>query len=108
MIAVLSLVAVILGCLMITLLIVRQLATMNPLIRHIYIGESPPVIEGEVVSPDQAFFDEKDVAVMEAHEERPEFVKTTIDFNGVRVGPDGLPLDMEPHKRTFLERMRGD
>jgi hypothetical protein len=57
-----------------------------------YVHDDPPlVIPGEVIKDDDtAFFDEHDLAAMEAHEERPEFVHTEILVNGIKAGPDGV------------------
>jgi hypothetical protein len=58
------------------------------------------LIPGEIVEEDtprkDAFFDEHDLAAAEAHEERPEFIHTTIEVNGIPAGPDGVvPLQKE-------------
>lgn len=78
-------------------------------IRTETVYRDPPVIPGEVIREEQEpFFDEKDVAAMEAHAERPEFHGTIVEINGVKVGADGLPEEMEPRPRTFWEKIRGD
>lgn len=64
-------------------------------VKYVYGNYPPdpgtPVIQGEVVDdPDTAFFDEHDLAVMEAKEERPEFVRTEILVNGIRANADGI------------------
>lgn len=81
-------------------------------IKTVYVTDDT-IIQGRVVpeipDADQAFFDEHDVAVMEARAERPEFVKTTILINGIRMGPDGqTPEDAVQPRRTIWERIRGD
>jgi len=72
-----------------------------------YVYEPPPpeiVIPGKVIEEDDdtAFFDEHDLAVMEAHKERPEFIRTQILVNGVETGPDGIPVPEE--KETWWRR----
>jgi len=73
-------------------------------VRTIYMyddrGEDPQKVPPAVIlkegTPEDAFFDERDLAAREAHEERPEFVHTTIDVNGIRAGSDGVvPLEKE-------------
>ncbi len=71
-------------------------------IKYVY-GEAPlppgTVIPGEIIEDDDtAFFDEHDLAVMEAHEERPEFIRTQVLLNGVETGPDGLVVPEEKEK----------
>jgi hypothetical protein len=62
--------------------------------RPVYITreEPPPVIIPGTVeqdTPEDVFFDQHDLAAAEAHEERKEFVHTTVLLNGVETGPDG-------------------
>jgi hypothetical protein len=75
-------------------------------VKYVYMQNPPPaVVPGEVIrdeDPDDAFFDENDLAAMEAHEERQEFVRTQILVNGVEAGPDGIvPL---PKERGWMRR----
>lgn len=58
------------------------------------------ILEGTIVDrprrPEEAFFDEHDLAAAEAHQERPEFVHTEILLNGIRAGPGGtVPPEKE-------------
>jgi hypothetical protein len=67
-------------------------------IRTVYASEppAPVVVQGEVIEEPTPFFDEHDLAVMEARTERPEFVHTEILLNGIPAGPDGtVPPDKE-------------
>lgn len=99
---------VLLAALLVALIVVLALFRRTEIIRSPDVPPPPKIIPGEVINPDTAFFDEKDLAVAEAGEERPDFHATRIDINGVRVGPDGLPEYMEPRPRTMWERIRGD
>lgn len=89
---------VIIGVLAIPVIMIRQ----GQGIKYIYREQDPAadvppaVILKEESTPEDAFFDERDLAAREAHEERPEFVHTTIDVNGIRAGSDGVvPLEKE-------------
>lgn len=66
-------------------------------IRTVHDHPEHPVIRGEVIrEPEEVFFDEHDLAVMEAHAERSEFVHTEILLNGIKAGLDGtVPPEKE-------------
>jgi hypothetical protein len=68
-----------------------------------YVYDDPPqpqvILSGEVIEePEEAFFDEHDLAVMEAHKERPEFTRTQVLLNGEETNPDGTALRPEKER----------
>lgn len=101
----LTAVAVFLFCLLLLVILVVIIRSGMG-VRYVYPPPSqlaPPVIPGEVIEDaDDVFFDEHDLAVAEAHEERPEFIRTQVLVNGIPAGSDGTVPDTE--KRSWWRR----